>query len=124
MSSNAEHWEDVYACGGAHSWDQDRPTTALGLLESAGVGRDAAVVDVGGGDGALAPALVARGHDDVTVLDISEHGLAAGRGRVGSGADRVAWVVADVRTWRPERTFDVWHDRAVFHFLVDAADRA
>jgi SAM-dependent methyltransferase len=88
------------------------------------VGPDAAVVDVGGGDGALAVALIARGHDDVTVLDISECGLAAGRRQVGTGADRVTWVAADIRTWRPERTFDVWHDRAVFHFLVDPADRA
>ena len=82
------------------------------------------MVDIGGGDGALAAALLARGHDDVTVLDISQHGLAAGRRRIGRSADRVDWVVADVRTWRPERTFDIWHDRAVFHFLVDPADRA
>jgi SAM-dependent methyltransferase len=124
MSGTAEHWERVYAGDGPHSWDQRRPSVALELLEWAGVRPDAAVVDVGGGDGALAAALIARGHDDVTVLDISRRGLAGGRRRVGPDADRIVWLVADVRTWRPERTFDVWHDRAVFHFLLDSADRA
>jgi SAM-dependent methyltransferase len=124
MSSTAEHWEAVYEGDGPHSWDQLRPAVALELLETAGIGRDAAVLDVGGGDGALAAALLARGNTDVTVLDISEHGLAAGRRRLGSDAGRVDWVVADICRWRPERTFDVWQDRAVFHFLVDKADRA
>src|SRR4051812_3540403 len=114
MSGTAELWEGVYAGDGPHSWDQDRPAVALELHETVGVGPEAEVVDVGGGDGALAAALLARGHDDVTVLDVAELGLAAGRRRLGAGADRIAWVVADVRTWRPARTFDVWHDRAVF----------
>jgi SAM-dependent methyltransferase len=123
MSSTAGHWEDVYGAGGAHSWDQGEPTVTLRLLEAAAVRPGAAVVDVGGGDGALAAALLARGFADLTVLDIAEHGLAAGRDRIGPAAEQVAWVVADVRTWRPERPFDVWHDRAVFHFLVDPVDR-
>jgi hypothetical protein len=100
VTDQVRHWERVYALGGTHSWDQDVPIVTLELLAAAGVRSNAAVVDV------------------------AEHGLAAGRDRLGPAAELVAWVVADVRTWRPERTFDVWHDRAVFHFLVDPADRA
>jgi hypothetical protein len=124
MSDLVAHWERVYRGGGAHSWDQHEPTVTLRLLENAGVRRDASVIDVGGGDGALTAALIRRGYGDLTVLDISEQGLAAGRRRVGSAAERVAWVVADVRSWRPRRTYGCWHDRAVFHFLVDPGDRA
>ena len=124
MSSPTEHWEAVYRVGGAHSWDQREPALDLRLLDAAGVPTSASVVDVGGGDGALAAALLARGHDDVTVLDVSASGLRAGRARLGPDADRIRWVVADIRSWRPQRTFDVWHDRAVFHFLVDPGDRA
>lgn len=123
MTDLAAHWEHVYRRGGAHSWDQDEATVPLRLLGDAGVGPGTSVVDVGGGDGALAAALVRRGFPDLTVLDISEHGLAAGRQRLGQAAERVAWVVADVRSWRPPRTFGCWHDRAVFHFLVDGGDR-
>jgi trans-aconitate methyltransferase len=122
--TSAEHWDAVYAGGGAHSWDQDEPAVAVGLLAAAGVGPTASVLDVGGGDGALAAALIGRGFTDLTVLDISGAGLAAGPARVGPAAARLTWTVADIRSWRPPRTFDVWHDRAVFHFLVDPADRA
>jgi SAM-dependent methyltransferase len=124
MTELAEHWEAVYAGGGAHSWDQEEPAVTLELLQAAGVRSAASVLDVGGGDGALAAALTARGFTDLTVLDVSERGLAAGRARLGPAADRLTWVAADIRSWRPERTVDVWHDRAVFHFLVDPADRA
>jgi SAM-dependent methyltransferase len=120
----AGHWEQVYRAGGAHSWDQAEPTVSLRLLEACGAGPSSSVVDVGGGDGALAAALTRRGVTDLTVLDISGSGLAAGRTLVGPAADTVEWVVADVRSWRPGRTFDVWHDRAVFHFLVEPGDRA
>jgi SAM-dependent methyltransferase len=123
MSDLTAHWERVYRGGGAHSWDQEEASVAVRLLEAAGVGPGASVVDVGGGDGALAAALIGRGFRDLTVLDISAHGLAAGRRRLGPAAEQVAWVVADVRFWRPPRHYDCWHDRAVFHFLVDPGDR-
>jgi SAM-dependent methyltransferase len=124
MSELTAHWDQVYRRGGAHSWDQGEATVPVRLLEAAGVRPDASVLDVGGGDGALATALLGRGFRDLTVLDISAQGLAAGRRRIGPAAGRVAWVVADVRSWRPSRTYDCWHDRAVFHFLVEPADRA
>src|SRR4051794_27952787 len=118
MTELADHWDAVYAGGGAHSWDQEEPAVTLELLQAAGVRPAASVLDVGGGDGVLAAALTARCFADLTVLDVSERGLAAGRSRLGPAAARLAWVAADIRSWRPERTFDVWHDRAVFHFLV------
>jgi hypothetical protein len=119
-----EHWEGVYRSGGPHSWDQTEPALTVELLEAAGVRPDSAVIDVGGGDGALAGALISRGFSDLTVLDLSAQGLAAGRTRVGSVHTPITWVVADVCSWRATRTFDVWHDRAAFHFLVDPTDRA
>lgn len=124
MSDLAAHWERAYREGGPHSWDQDEPSVSLRLLDAAGVQPSAAVVDVGGGDGALTDALVRRGFADLTVLDVSAEGLAAGRRRVGPAAAQVTWVVADVRSWRPTRGYDCWHDRAVFHFLVEPGDRA
>jgi SAM-dependent methyltransferase len=118
-----EHWDGVYRGQDTHSWDQLRPTVALELLDAVGLPADAGVIDVGGGDGALISALLDRGHTDLTVLDVSPAALAAGRARAGRRAESVRWLAADVRRWRPDRTFDLWHDRAVFHFLVDPADR-
>jgi SAM-dependent methyltransferase len=123
VSDLVEHWDAVYRRHDVHSWDQARPTVALGLLDGVGVPADATVIDVGGGDGALAGALLDRGHTDITVVDLSAEALAAGRERLGAASDVVSWRVADIRRWRPERSFDLWHDRAVFHFLVDPADR-
>ena len=123
MSDLVEHWDAVYRRHDAHSWDQTRPTIALGLLDAVGLPAHAAAIDVGGGDGALAAALLDRGHTDITVLDISAEALAAGRARLGEASDAVRWLVADIRRWQPERSFDLWHDRAVFHFLVEPADR-
>ena len=124
MSDLVEHWDAVYRRHDAHSWDQTRPTIALGLLDAVGLPAHAAAIDVGGGDGALAAALLDRGHTDITVLDISAEALAAGRARLGEASDAVRWLVADIRRWQPERSFDLWHDRAVFHFLTRAEDRA
>src|SRR6516164_5283282 len=104
------------------SWFQPTPLTSLELLDRLGVRRDAAVIDVGGGVSTLAGALVERGFDDVTVLDVSKEALAAAARRLPASAC-VHWIVADVRTWQPPRTWDLWHDRAVFHFLTNSDDR-
>jgi SAM-dependent methyltransferase len=123
LSDLVEHWDAVYRRLDVHSWDQARPTIALDLLDGVGVSAAATVIDVGGGDGALAGALLDRGHTDITVVDLSAEALAAGRERLGAASDVVKWRVADIRRWRPKRAFHLWHDRAVFHFLVDPADR-
>ena len=119
-----DHWDTAYDRGAATvSWYQPTPTVSLGLVDELAVPVDAAVVDVGGGASTLVDHLLARGHTDVTVLDVSARALAAARSRIGASA-AVAWVHADLLSWRPERRYDLWHDRAVFHFVVDPADRA
>jgi SAM-dependent methyltransferase len=96
---------------------------SLELLDRAGVTAAASVIDVGGGASTLVDSLLARGHRDISVLDLSSEALAEARRRTaGRGAD-VDWLVGDVREFDPERRWDVWHDRAAFHFLVDAGER-
>lgn len=124
-SERQRHWESVYA-GKAEDevpWFQDSPELSLALIAAAGVGRGARLIDVGGGASRLADMLIDAGFKDLTVLDIAEPGLAKAKARLGRRADEIAWVVADITTWRPEGTFDLWHDRAVFHFLTEADDR-
>src|SRR5690349_21769499 len=104
------------------SWFQPVPVTSLALIDRLGVDRQAPVIDVGGGASTLAGALLDRRFSDVTVLDISARALAVARERLAN-AKSVRWIVADVRTWRPCRTWQLWHDRAVFHFLTEAHDR-
>ena len=125
LGNRSTHWDDRYRTVDADqvSWFEAEPTLSLELLDLAGVTAAASVIDVGGGASRLAGALVARGHADVTVLDLSTEALA--RARAGlSHPDTVHWVVADLLTWSPTFRYDVWHDRAVFHFLVDPRDRA
>lgn len=120
------HWEHVYEtkASDAVSWYQPSPVHSLALLDEVGMNPDTRLIDVGGGDSTLVDALLARGMHAITVLDISAAALARARARVGARAGDVAWVEADVTTVAlPESGLDVWHDRAVFHFLTDAADR-
>ena len=100
------------------------PSTSLELIRSIGATRHSAVVDIGGGASRLVDALVNEGYQAVTVLDLSESALAAAKARLGQAAAGVTWIVADVIKWKPIQRFDVWHDRAAFHFLTDAADRS
>jgi SAM-dependent methyltransferase len=121
------HWERVYATKQPTdvSWYQAEPTRSLELLRELGAGPETAVVDVGGGDSTLVDAVVAAGLGRVTVLDVSGAALARARARLGPRAGEVTWVEADVtRAELPPRAFDVWHDRAVFHFLTEPDDRA
>ena len=119
------HWQNVYSSKGEAevSWFQESPTPSLEMLARAGAGPASSVIDIGGGASRLVDALVERGYADLTVLDLSDAALVAARARLGSGADRVAWIVADVTRWEPLRTYDVWHDRAAFHFLTEPADQ-
>lgn len=112
----AEHWDARYADETAVSWFEPQADVSLGLI-AAVAAPSASVVDVGGGTSRLVDALLARGHRDVTVVDISAAALRIGRDRVGAAP--VTWACADIRSWQPDRAFDVWHDRAAYHFLVD-----
>jgi SAM-dependent methyltransferase len=120
----AEHWDDAYSRRGVGgvSWYQAVPAVSLALVDALGVARDAAVLDVGGGGSLLADELVRRRFTDVTVLDVSAVALEATRGRLPADAP-VRCVRANVLEWEPDRRYDVWHDRAVFHFLVDEPGR-
>jgi SAM-dependent methyltransferase len=121
-----EHWEGVYRTKGERevSWFQERPSVSLELIRSAGATRLSSIVDIGGGASRLVDALVDGGYEAVTVLDLSESALAAARARLGPTAAEVTWIVADAVGWRPRQRYDVWHDRAAFHFLTDATDQA
>lgn len=120
------HWQNVYQTKGERdvSWFQETPAISLDLIRATGAGSDASVIDVGGGASRLADALVAAGFRAVTVLDVSAKALATARERLGAAAKPITWIVADVTGWRPDQTYDVWHDRAAFHFLTEPSDRA
>lgn len=119
------HWDSRYREVGADSvsWHQERPTASLELFGILGLGPDQSVVDVGGGTSTLVDHLVAAGNKDVAVLDLSQAALDSTRARFEEPW-RVAWLHEDVTVWRPHRTWGVWHDRAVLHFLTSSEDRA
>jgi ubiquinone/menaquinone biosynthesis C-methylase UbiE len=122
----SRHWDGVYGSRvfDEVSWYQTVPERSLRYIQDAAPNRNAAIIDVGGGASTLVDHLLDAGFSDVTVLDIAENALQQARHRLGTRGDAVNWVVADVRTFMPDRDFMVWHDRAVLHFLVDAGDRA
>jgi SAM-dependent methyltransferase len=121
-----EHWDSVYETKAETgvSWFEESPALSLELIASAGAKPDSAIIDIGGGLSRLVDALLDQAYGDLSVLDISEVALAKGRARLGDRAGQVRWITADVTLWRPERTYDIWHDRAVFHFLTEPADQA
>jgi hypothetical protein len=115
----AAHWDGTYAQGdGTRSWFEKHPDMSLRMLDSAGVSAADALIDVGGGVSPLTGALLDRGFRQLTVLDISAAGLQQARDRLGSLADQVHWLTADVLSWRPQRHYQAWHDRAAYHFLT------
>ena len=125
-ASRHDHWENVYAGKGENqvSWFQETPAISLELIELVGATPGSGIIDIGGGASRLVDCLVSRGYEDVTVLDLSEAALAAARSRIGESAGRVTWIAADVTIWEPSRTYDIWHDRAAFHFLTERGDQA
>lgn len=121
--NNERHWDAAYSAGDAGvSWFQDSPTRSLELILAVDDLRSS-VIDVGGGSSRLAEALVGLDWDDVSVLDVSDAALAIARERLGDSATAVEWIASDVISWEPSRRYDIWHDRAVLHFLTDHADR-
>ena len=125
--SSKEHWDSVYRTRGSEqvSWYQPHLDRSLAFLEATGLGRDARVIDVGGGASTFVDDLLNRGYTNVTVLDLSAAALDAAKGRLGSRASQVKWICADVTDPQlPSEAYDFWHDRAVFHFLREPAARA
>jgi trans-aconitate methyltransferase len=125
MTNPQAHWEHVYATKGEDevSWFQNKPGLSLELIRSTGATADWSVIDIGGGASRLVDALLDEGFTSLAVLDLSSAALAAARARLGARAEQVEWIAADVTTWTPPRQYDVWHDRAAFHFLTDPADQ-
>jgi 2-polyprenyl-3-methyl-5-hydroxy-6-metoxy-1,4-benzoquinol methylase len=124
--SRKTHWERVYTTKGERevSWFQENPVPSLELIGLAGLFTDASIIDIGGGASRLVDALTKRKIGKITVLDLSAVALDAARERLGEKGADVKWVVADVTTWEPSQTYDLWHDRAALHFLTDASDRS
>jgi SAM-dependent methyltransferase len=119
------HWEGVYSTRGETgvSWYQAEPGLSLDLIRSVTPGTRERIIDVGGGASVLVDRLLELSFAKIAVLDISETALSRARSRLGERARRVDWIVADVTEIEALGTFDVWHDRAVFHFLTDPHDR-
>lgn len=120
------HWQDVWSRKASDfvSWYQPDPAMSLAMIAAAGLSRNAPIVDVGGGASTLVDNLLEVGYRHLAVLDIAEAALAEAHERLGEAADEVTWIVSDLLAWRPvPQLFELWHDRAVFHFLTDPADR-
>jgi 2-polyprenyl-3-methyl-5-hydroxy-6-metoxy-1,4-benzoquinol methylase len=127
MSSEREdHWRKVYTDKQPEdvSWYQPTPEQSLQALDRFGATPSQSLIDIGGGASTLVDALLARGWDDLTVLDIAAPALAAAQLRLGEAGATVTWEVADITDWQPARAYDIWHDRAVFHFLTEPQQRA
>ncbi|HNP33640.1 MAG TPA: class I SAM-dependent methyltransferase [Flavobacterium sp.] len=121
MENKKAHWENVFATKQPNevSWTQDYPKTVMDYLESLNLSKTANIIDIGGGDSNLVDALLEKGYQNIWVLDISEFALERAKKRLGDKADKVHWIVSDITEFKPNVTFDFWHDRAVFHFLTD-----
>ena len=120
------HWENVYQAKRERdvSWFQESPGISRDLIRATGVNDSASIIDIGGGASRLADALLDAGFEAITVLDLSEKALATSKARLGTRNAKVKWIAADVTAWEPPQAYDVWHDRAAFHFLTDPKDRA
>ncbi|MDE2265578.1 MAG: class I SAM-dependent methyltransferase [Alphaproteobacteria bacterium] len=121
MNDPRLHWDEIYHLKSETevSWFQEAPEQSLALISRAALQGEASVIDIGGGASRLADVLLRSGYGDLAVLDVSEAALARTKTRLGTNADRVRWIAADITKWRPDRKWQIWHDRAVFHFLTD-----
>lgn len=119
------HWEDVYRTTAAEEfgWYQTHPTLSLNLIQSTGIQKSGSLIDVGGGDSRLVDHLLDQGFGLVTVVDISAAALGRAKARLGDRTGLVTWIEADITDFHLFKTYDVWHDRAAFHFLTEAEDR-
>lgn len=123
MESNKKnHWEAVYETKQPNevSWTQEKPKTSLDFIRETNLGKTAKIIDIGGGDSKLVDFLLDEGYENITVLDISEKALERAKKRLGKNAEKVNWIVSDITEFKPEIDYDIWHDRATFHFLTTA----
>ena len=120
MTTKKTHWETVYETKNPDqvSWTQEVPQTSLDFISSFGLTKDAKIIDIGGGDSKLVDYLLDNGFENITVLDISAKALDKAKNRLGDKAKKVNWVVSDITEFEPKTAYDIWHDRATFHFLT------
>ncbi|PNQ72540.1 SAM-dependent methyltransferase [Hanstruepera neustonica] len=123
-SDRKTHWETVYKTKGPEqvSWTQAYPKTSLEFIDSFGLEKSAKIIDIGGGDSKLVDYLLDNGFEHITVLDISAKSLEKAQKRLGKKAEMVNWIVSDILEFEPTEVYDVWHDRAAFHFLTNQHD--
>ena len=118
--SNKAHWETIYTTKTPEqvSWTQEKPTISLELIETFNLPKSAKIIDIGGGDSLLVDFLLEAGYSDITVLDISQAALDRAKKRLGSKAALVTWICSDILDFKPKEIYQLWHDRAAFHFLT------
>ncbi|MDT3401135.1 MULTISPECIES: class I SAM-dependent methyltransferase [Mucilaginibacter] len=126
MADKKEHWENVYAQKklAEVSWYEPIPETSLTIINSLNLPKDAAIIDIGGGDSLMADHLLASGYTNITVLDISAKAIDRAKFRLGDQANEIKWIVSDVLDMEIDDQYDLWHDRAAFHFLTNTADQS
>lgn len=119
-----EHWETVYATKTPQevSWTQERPAISLDFISSFQLEKSASIIDIGGGDSLLVDFLLDLGYTNLSVLDISAHAIERAKVRLGEKASLVTWIVSDINDFEPLQNYDLWHDRAAFHFLTSKKD--
>ncbi|WP_300669747.1 class I SAM-dependent methyltransferase [Soonwooa sp.] len=119
-----QHWENVYENKTPEqmSWTQDEYATSLKLIQSLNADKNSKIIDVGGGDGSFVQSLLDLGFQDITVLNISEAAIENAKTRLGDNASKIKWIVSDITKFQPVETYDIWHDRATFHFLTEKKD--
>ena len=118
------HWESIYQTKNPDevSWYQEKPKTSLNFIADASLDKDARIIDIGAGDSRLVDNLLALGFRNITALDVSSNALQMAKKRLGSKADAVSWIVSDLREFETNDKYDLWHDRAVLHFLTEEDD--
>ena len=119
---NKKHWDNIYDTKSSDqvSWAQEVPKTSLDFIRSFRLPKTANIIDIGGGDSNLVDYLLEEGYKNISVLDISSSALAKSKKRLGDKAKNVTWIVSDISEFEPDKNYDLWHDRAAFHFLTTA----
>ena len=119
-ASRKNHWETIYKTKLPNevSWTQENPKISLDFIKETNLGKSAKIIDIGGGDSKLVDYLLAEGYEDITVLDISANALERAKERLGEKGKKIKWIVSDITEFKPNITYDIWHDRATFHFLT------
>lgn len=114
------HWEQVYETKQPNevSWTQENPKISLDFIHETHLDKTAKIIDIGGGDSKLVDYLLEEGYENISVLDISANALERAKKRLGNNAKKVTWIVSDITEFKPETKYDIWHDRATFHFLI------